>query len=158
MLIYVVGVGWAGAPWYNKGNAKEPIPHCKNKKASWYNWLNHGTQAVNSLSENEKVACRERLANLSQYIAPARLPEPMRLCIFQQLQTLISQLPPDFWCHFELLAPLEQNLTLQTQKDITEKRDAREVYYYIQRRELLTSHACAAAICSLTDKLKTADE
>lgn len=113
---------------------------------------------MNSLSENEKVACRERLANLSQYIAPARLPEPMRLCIFQQLQTLISQLPPDFWCHFELLAPLEQNLTLQTQKDITEKRDAREVYYYIQRRELLTSHACAAAICSLTDKLKTADE
>ena len=113
---------------------------------------------MTNFSESEKAACRERLANLNQYIAPAHLPEQMRLCIFQQLKTLISQLPADFWGHFKLLASLEQNLTLQTQKDITNKRDAREVYYYIQRRELLTSHACAAAICSLTYKLKTADE
>ena len=113
---------------------------------------------MTNFSESEKAACRERLANLNQYIALAHLPEQMRLCIFQQLKTLISQLPADFWGHFKLLASLEQNLTLQTQKDITNKRDAREVYYYIQRRELLTSHACAAAICSLTYKLKTADE
>ena len=112
---------------------------------------------MNSLSENEKAACRERLANLSQYIAPGHLPEQMQLCIFQQLKTLISQLPADFWCHFELLAPLEQNLAQKTQQEITNQYDAKNVYSYIYRHELLTTHACAAAICSHTNKLKTSE-
>lgn len=114
---------------------------------------------MNSLSENEKAACRERLATLNQYIAPTHLPEHMRLCIFQQVKTLLSQLPSDFWCHFELLTSLEQNLTQQTQKGITNRYDARarDVYLYIHRRELVTTHACAAAICAPTSQLKTAD-
>jgi len=113
---------------------------------------------VKKFSEREKEAFRHKLSYLSKTVAPPSLPNQMRLAVFLQLGTLLSQLPPAFWPHFELLAHLAHSLKEKTQGRHINHNMVIKTYSHLKVKGLLTDNPYAAAICVSTSALERDDE